>query len=613
MSIFGNLFNRNPAKPGPVTGKGLPSAGVVYTIPRLLASTSTLSLANGTDTNLTLVNGNQISAAVAIPNGQVQRAIVRESLAYSAVEYPIAFTGVQNLITSGVIAQVGDSRAAGQGAAYKYIDKLSFPSGVTIANGFSISGHTVGVFGSTPGLSGGIDIATDVPNGISSLYQSGKANVVLITRGLNDTRYFGTSPATIYDNMKQYAAFYRAQGFRPIFMTECYYTDVSGTQLTNAQNDITALNNLIVANADSNPNRRADGIIDLRSTAIGSMTAPDNTTYYSDKVHGTTAWHDIVAAAAKPVINDVLAMTALVPNVIVPSAPVLSAIAGSGSNAGKIILSWSDNANNGPAIINHELWQGTASGNETLVGSIAASGPVSVTANLTPNVPAFFKIKARNAYQAISGFSNEVSATPVPVAGTTIVDAPFTVSADTQIANYKDNLGNSFAAMPMGGGLVTGGVFYPDATVASTSNATLGGTGQYAQRIPTSNNYTVTWVSKFTTISHFLIGMSANGASFISININQNGTFALQVFDSSYQNARKDVAFNDTYGKPTAADWHTLVATVTQGTNKVDIVVTIDGTEILRGSETGAVQSPGYIGTRTLNRMLLDSMTVVQN
>lgn len=522
-------------------------------------------------------------------------------------------------ITSGVIAQVGDSRAAGQGASYKYIDKLGYGTGVTIANGFSASGHTVGVFGSTPG-SGGIDIATDVPNGIASLYQSGKPNVVLITRGLNDTRYYSTAPATIYENMKQYAAFYRAQGFRPIFMTECYYTDVTGTTLANAQNDITALNNLIIANADSDPTRRADGVVDLRSlvasngSAIGTLTAPNDTSVYSDKIHGTNLWHDAVAAAVKPVTDAVLAMTALTPNVVVPGAPVLTATAGTGGNLGKIVLSWTDNVNSGSAIANHDLYQGTASSNETLVGTISATSPVVVSTGLTAGTPAFFKIKARNVYGAVSAFSNEVSATPAAATANTIIDATFDVASDTAITAYTDSKGNSFAGMPLGGGIAraSDGKFYPDATGSATGNGGLYGPGQYCTRIPANNSYSATWVSKFTSPCAFLFGMNSAGTSFLSVDMSSTGNFGLRAYDPSYQNARKDIVFN-AVGVPTTADYHTLVATVSQGTGQIDIVVTLDGVEILRGSEAGVVQSPGYIGTRTLNRMLLDRMTVAMN
>jgi hypothetical protein len=515
--------------------------------------------------------------------------------------------------TSGVIAQVGDSRATGLYATTKYIDILGYPAGVTIANGFSAAGHTVGNYGSTPG-SGGIDIATDVPNGISSLYQSGKPNVVLITRGVNDTRYSNTNPATIYDNMKQYAAFYRAQGFRVIFMTECYYTDVTGTTLSNAQSSITTLNNLIVANADSDATRRADGVVDLRSLSIGSMTAPDDTTLYSDKVHGTNLWHQIVAAAIKPVTDAVLAMPALTPNIIAPSAPVLSATPGTGANLGKIVLSWTDNANGGSAIASHELWQGTASGNETLIGNISASGPVVVSDGLTAGTPAYFKIKARNAHQAVSGFSNEATATPAAASANTIIDATFTVASDTAIASYTDAYNNAYAAMPMGGGIAraSDGMFYPDATSTLSGNGGIGGTGQYCTRVPANNNYTVTWVSKFTSPCYFIMAMNAAGTSFLSVDMNSGGSFALRAYDPSYQNQRKDIVSN-AVGVPATATYHTLVATVTQGSGQVTVVVTLDGTEILRGSETGVVQSPGYIGTRTLNRMLLDRMTVVMN
>lgn len=66
--------------------------GVVYTIQRLLGSTSTLSLLSGSNSNIT-ISDNRLSATAAIAPGQSQTVRIREGLGSLAVEYPISLTG----------------------------------------------------------------------------------------------------------------------------------------------------------------------------------------------------------------------------------------------------------------------------------------------------------------------------------------------------------------------------------------------------------------------------------------------------------------------------------------------------------------------------------------
>ena len=68
------------------------STGAIYTIARLLGTSSTLGLISGTNGNLTL-SGATISATAAIASGVSQVAVVRESSGQIAVEYPITLTG----------------------------------------------------------------------------------------------------------------------------------------------------------------------------------------------------------------------------------------------------------------------------------------------------------------------------------------------------------------------------------------------------------------------------------------------------------------------------------------------------------------------------------------
>lgn len=71
------------------------TSGVVYTVQRLLGSTSTLSLVTGSSSNLSINSTTgAISAASAIAVGASQTANVREANNGLAVEYPVVITGV---------------------------------------------------------------------------------------------------------------------------------------------------------------------------------------------------------------------------------------------------------------------------------------------------------------------------------------------------------------------------------------------------------------------------------------------------------------------------------------------------------------------------------------
>lgn len=97
MSYVSNFFNKllgltNPI-PQPVSISIDPTAGKILVLSKLLGSSSTVSLINGTNDNLTLV-GLAIQATDIINPGTSQAAIVRETNGYAAVEYPVTITGV---------------------------------------------------------------------------------------------------------------------------------------------------------------------------------------------------------------------------------------------------------------------------------------------------------------------------------------------------------------------------------------------------------------------------------------------------------------------------------------------------------------------------------------
>lgn len=139
------------------------SAGVVRTLSRLLGSTSTFSLLAGTNANLTLTGGNQITAAVGIAAGASQVAVVREVNGQRAVEYPLTLTGAVlppvNTVApalSSSAAYVGQELTASNGtwsnspSSYSYqwfwADTVTPISGATSASYTPVTGdlgHTL--------------------------------------------------------------------------------------------------------------------------------------------------------------------------------------------------------------------------------------------------------------------------------------------------------------------------------------------------------------------------------------------------------------------------------------------------------------------------------------
>lgn len=95
MGLIGNFFSRLAgAGSGPqAQAATVPGAatGTVYTVSRLLGSSSTLSLIAGTNGNLTL-SGAAIQATAAL-GGASQQAMVREASGLLAIEYPVTLTG----------------------------------------------------------------------------------------------------------------------------------------------------------------------------------------------------------------------------------------------------------------------------------------------------------------------------------------------------------------------------------------------------------------------------------------------------------------------------------------------------------------------------------------
>lgn len=217
------------------------------------------------------------------------------------------------MATTGVLAQVGDSIAAGYLASYAYITRLGYGGGITIANQYAQTGHTVA------------QIPTDVPNGLTSIYQNGKTNVAIFERGINDIRVDGKNGAQVYALVAPYIAAYKNQGFYVAITTLLPYTD--GVGGANAQTAISDYNALVRANSAG-----ADAIIDFAADPLmGAATAPNDTTLYVDKLHPTTLGQDKLAAIVYPIVNNLLLRSARLP--VAVSAPTNSTAPSISTNA----------------------------------------------------------------------------------------------------------------------------------------------------------------------------------------------------------------------------------------------------------------------------------------
>ncbi|MEG3175823.1 hypothetical protein U1872_06245 [Sphingomonas sp. RB3P16] len=167
MSVFETLgkalFSRQlKAQAATVSG-----AGAVYSINRLLGSSSTLALITGTSSNLTL-SGSSIAAATALPTGVSQTAVVRETLGQLAAEYPVVLTGAVVPATAPAAPTLTVTPGNAQ-------NTLAWTDGAT--GGAAITSHNL-YAGASAGaltlvgaiLSGSPYIDTGLTNGVARFY-----------------------------------------------------------------------------------------------------------------------------------------------------------------------------------------------------------------------------------------------------------------------------------------------------------------------------------------------------------------------------------------------------------------------------------------------------------
>lgn len=147
--------------------------GVVYTLPRLLGSSSTIALLSGSNSNLTL-SGSAISATVALGNGSSQKAIVRETLGDLAVEYPITILtpAIAPAAPTVSISNVGSGQIS-----LSFIDNAANGSPITSHNVYrgTIAGSTT-LLGNLATSSPFID--TGLTNGTTYYYRISAVNAI---------------------------------------------------------------------------------------------------------------------------------------------------------------------------------------------------------------------------------------------------------------------------------------------------------------------------------------------------------------------------------------------------------------------------------------------------
>jgi len=295
-------------------------------------------------------------------------------------------TALLTKTSAGVLVQVGDSIAAGFQASYAYINRIGYGSAVTIANQYSITGRQVA------------QIPTDVPNGLASLYQSGKTNIAIFERGTNDIRVNNTSGTALYSMVSSYISQYKNQGFYVAVTTLLPFTD--GQDTAEHRQALADYNTLVRANSGG-----ADAIIDFAADpTMGTYpSSPNDTTLYVDKLHPTNLGQDKLAAIVKPVINSLFLLAPRAPtvtlNTLALSGPIQVGTASTGTIA---------NATSGSTITSNVT--GLTINSSARTYSWSGSGTAGTTSN--------------GLVETLASVSNSPKSSPITVAASGVSPAP---------------------------------------------------------------------------------------------------------------------------------------------------------------------------------------------
>ncbi len=158
------------------------ATGVVFTLSRLLGSTSQLALVTGSSANLGLdAATGAISAAAPLGVGVSQKALVRENVGDVAVEYPVTITGVSSVVMPTVSISAAQSKNEGNSGTTSFVYTVTrsvstgavsvpwyFTANTTSANDF--------VGGSYP-QGGTVELADGVSSGTFTVIVSGDTTV----------------------------------------------------------------------------------------------------------------------------------------------------------------------------------------------------------------------------------------------------------------------------------------------------------------------------------------------------------------------------------------------------------------------------------------------------
>lgn len=189
---FGGGGGAPGGAPRPIAAVVPSQTGVIYTLPRLLGSTSTLALLDaaaaalrglsaGTNANLSLTGGNKISATAAIAAGASQSAAIEERSAdgSAAVSRMVTLTGQISVpgapdvnTRPPTIVAVGDSIVGG-----------SSPNYYGFINQMPASGAWIGQNKGRPGTYSSVSLTNFTADALGTTYP---ADIVLICDGTND-------------------------------------------------------------------------------------------------------------------------------------------------------------------------------------------------------------------------------------------------------------------------------------------------------------------------------------------------------------------------------------------------------------------------------------------
>lgn len=314
MAFINNLFNRI-LKPIPVSAKSalvLNTTGIIYTVPKLLGSSSTFALITGSNSNLSINSSTgQITATAAIGSGSAQQAVVRETNSLLSIGYPITLSvagatptptptpGPTPTIPITGMLWAGDSIVAG---AYEYNAK-SAPGRFTALTG--IPSKNLGVDGRK--------IQTIIDNFSTEVvanYTTNGYNYLLVTIGVNDI-LGGATAAYITGKLQEIRELARSAGIPTYFgtITKC------GTGYSAGFNDAArvTVNNFIRSKVGDGSFL---GIVDY--DADSRLQDPTDVTVYSDQLHFTSNGYNVRALCTQIAFN--------LPNAAGVTTPTLSTL-----------------------------------------------------------------------------------------------------------------------------------------------------------------------------------------------------------------------------------------------------------------------------------------------